>query len=679
MKTIARIAFCLSLLFLPHRLLAQDANFIAVFKSMVFEQNNPFVAALRDEFDGDQKGLNFGVFIAAASSNSISSASVQAPVGGSQPLNSSNDGLNLEVGFESKLELDATYPDGNYTVTVNGTNDGARNVTVNLSGDAYPATIRIANWSDAQAVDAGEPFTLSWDPIAGGSSADALLVKVRTDNGSNEQTVFETPFIGAPGQLTGSSTSVVIPANLLAPGTRYEATVLLIKTIATDLTYSQTIAAYLKDTKFPLRTTGGTDSVSPNLDSVTPSYNTSEVEDTSAVAFTFNEPMDSSVDVGAAISWTGVTPGDLNYSWSSDGLILFAKHQMSLPLTEQISWTLNPSGTANPLQDAAGNDLPADLTGSFTVAATTSVGQTDLDSLLIMKAQGLLQTNATPIPFGLFAFELNAAMTGFNTVRELGLSAPPGGPILLDRNQSGDEFDIEAIYALKADLDGSLPNGLYTSDIVGFNDGNQTIGLDMSVENYPNDPTVLNFSTLASVNPTNALVLSWTAMTSPGANDFIRVTVKNTFSREVFETSLPGEVGALAGSATSVTIPAGTLAPGRTYEVQLRFAKSADLDTSSYPGVRAQAAFAKVTLFDLTTIGVPLRPRLEVLGVTNGQINLRVHGEYRSTYSLDSSMTPGSFNYIFTGRTETRTSDGMGTFDFTDFNSSTMRFFRAFE
>ncbi|MGK0198592.1 MAG: hypothetical protein ACI91J_001867 [Yoonia sp.] len=42
-------------------------------------------------------------------------------------------------------------------------------------------------------------------------------------------------------------------------------------------------------------------------------------------------------------------------------------------------------------------------------------------------------------------------------------------------------------------------------------------------------------------------------------------------------------------------------------------------------------------------------------------------------------MTPGSFNYIFTGRTETRTSDGMGTFDFTDFNSSTMRFFRAFE
>ena len=309
MKTIARIAFCLSLLFLPHRLLAQDANFIAVFKSMVFEQNNPFVAALRDEFDGDQKGLNFGVFIAAASSNSISSASVQAPVGGSQPLNSSNDGLNLEVGFESKLELDATYPDGNYTVTVNGTNDGARNVTVNLSGDAYPATIRIANWSDAQAVDAGEPFTLSWDPIAGGSSADALLVKVRTDNGSNEQTVFETPFIGAPGQLTGSSTSVVIPA-------------------------------YLKDTKFPLRTTGGTDSVSPNLDSVTPSYNTSEVEDTSAVAFTFNEPMDSSVDVGAAISWTGVTPGDLNYSWSSDSLILFAKHQMSLPLAEQISWTL---------------------------------------------------------------------------------------------------------------------------------------------------------------------------------------------------------------------------------------------------------------------------------------------------------------------------------------------------
>jgi hypothetical protein len=58
----------------------------------------------------------------------------------------------------------------------------------------------------------------------------------------------------------------------------------------------------------------------------------------------------------------------------------------------------------------------------------------------------------------------------------------------------------------------------------------------------------------------------------------------------------------LHGKATSIVIPAGSLAPGEEYDVYVRFDKVVTSDTTSYPGVLGRTTYAKGTHFTLKTI-----------------------------------------------------------------------------
>lgn len=150
---------------------------------------------------------------------------VSAYVGptGAQPseeLVLSDDGLCLEYLDDqpTQASMDASVPEGTYTIQINTTHDGTRTADLTLSGSDYPVAPHILNFDALQGVNPAADWTLSWDAIPGATSSDYILVGLIDPNG---QTVFHTPLPNQSGVLRGTNVSAVVPAGTLAPNTSY--------------------------------------------------------------------------------------------------------------------------------------------------------------------------------------------------------------------------------------------------------------------------------------------------------------------------------------------------------------------------------------------------------------------------------------------------------------------------
>src|SRR4030095_14636823 len=115
------------------------------------------------------------------------------------------DGTTHQAAFETQ------YPQGDYEFTVEATSSN-QIVTVNLpAGMQQPNAPRVSNFPATQAVNPTQPFTLTWDPFVGGTATDYIHVSVGDQ--------FNTGNLGATNALTGTATSVTIPAGVLNPST----------------------------------------------------------------------------------------------------------------------------------------------------------------------------------------------------------------------------------------------------------------------------------------------------------------------------------------------------------------------------------------------------------------------------------------------------------------------------
>ena len=102
----------------------------------------------------------------------------------------------------------------------------------------------------------------------------------------------------------------------------------------------------------------------PSLVSSSPANNATDVGLNSAISFTFSEPMEP----GYSINWGPyLDPGHFSFNWSTDRLTLTCYYDINLPAYQTVNWTLNPSGETPNFRDQAGNPMPADITGSFTI------------------------------------------------------------------------------------------------------------------------------------------------------------------------------------------------------------------------------------------------------------------------------------------------------------------------
>lgn len=164
--------------------------------------------------------------------------------------------FQFEQAFASLNDLNTAFPNGTYTVTMKTVNDGTKAIALSLTGDLYPDTPHVSNFTAAQAVVPSQDFTLTWDAWATGTAQDIVQVRI-VDSGN--QGVVSSPDMGQPGALTGLSTSFLIPARKLRPGQTYGVELLFGR--ASEFNTSSYagatgLAAYFKRTQFQLVTTG---------------------------------------------------------------------------------------------------------------------------------------------------------------------------------------------------------------------------------------------------------------------------------------------------------------------------------------------------------------------------------------------------------------------------------------
>ncbi len=676
-STIPIFAVLLALFHFTYAAGATDVNMYGVVKQQNFLQDNPVAPSLSPGGMSDNGVLGFNLFVDG--SVAPTSATVQVPGGAVKTATSDSFGTQFKESFGTKLELDTAYPAGTYQVVLHTVHDGVVTANLTLSADNYPNIPFISNYAAAQSVTASSAFTVQF--TAAGS---AFFVQFTVED-ENGQEVYNN------SSLTQSSSSVTIPASTLQAGKKYTGKLFFANGNTDTTSYPggvTGVAAYAKQTEFSLVTVGGTDTVAPYLTASSPNYGDSGIAVNSVIAFEFSEPMQT----GVSINWTNVTGANFSYTWSSDHTILFCKYSSNLPQNTQISWGLNASG----FHDVAGNALQANPNngnsssspnGYFTTDSQ-SPGATDVADIGVVKGMTALQTTSSgPVADGGYRLNLFADFNGLNTVTN-GTVTWSKGTITpgLDVQNSSDQFGFEAEYASKSDFDTYFPSGTYTVVLNTAHDGNKSVALALPADNYPGLPKVTNFDAAQTVDPAAQFTLSWSGFSGGTSTDSIGVEIRHPVSDETVFHKEPLS-GALNGTATQVTIPVGTLAPGRTYKAKLTFVKVTPLNISaSYSGPIGVAAYLTETSFTLTTTGTAIKPSLKVLSVDSitHNFNLRLQGERNLQYTIERTfdLINPSWSSVGTMNASNPTNTYEGTFDFTDggIQSQTSRqFYRAIE
>jgi len=161
--------------------------------------------------------------------------------------------------FATEAAMDAAFPNGTCTFTVETAHDGTRILPLTLTGNAYPTTPHITNWTASQNVNPDADFTLVWNAFTGGATDDYIRVRVAYENADDP--VYQSPEYSDLNRLTGTNSSFTIPAGILLPGTNCDVSLEFYKLADWDTTsYPNAVgvSSYGKRTDFTLRTTVGT-------------------------------------------------------------------------------------------------------------------------------------------------------------------------------------------------------------------------------------------------------------------------------------------------------------------------------------------------------------------------------------------------------------------------------------
>jgi hypothetical protein len=720
-----------------------------------------------------------------AQAGDVISASLQPPSGSAVPLSfNGSDKFRIKPTYRSQAALDADFPNGSYTFTVQTVHNGLRTVPLTLTGNSYPNAPQLVNFTAAQAINPAAEFTISWNAFAGGTAGD--YVKFFLEDGSGNS-VLTTPDLGAPGALTGiSPNSITIPANTLAPGTTYKCQLLFARlTQVNSTSYGLGVngyAAYVAQTQFPAVTTAPQDVQSfgvlkgqrfsqssasapvlvngnpyafdvfvnsdnsgvtggsvklPNgttqvldsnngetpslyrsfptlsgLDAAYPAGNYTVTLNTvhnGTKAVTLLLPISAFPNAPRVLNFAALQAADasaaLTVTWGAfagggasdfvqlvvsaqDGSEIFQTPQGGFPgaLTGTATSATIPANLLAPSQTYQVRILFAKGIGSdqsYAPAFAAYFSQTELPLVTasgpdvkrfgMVKGIAYLQTSAgAPVPnsqpYQLQVFTEGAdggVLSG--SLRLPNLSTQP----LVSNN--GDSPSLEAKFNTQALLDAAYPPGNYSLTLNTAHNGTQTAALSLAASSFPNPPVVLGFAALQAVNPDAPLTVSWNPFTGGTASDFVQFSIRADSGNDPFSTGGPGDADSLNGTATSVTIPAHALQPGRTYSVQLIFAR---LTASNATFAYGFSGFFSETEATLKTTGVAVAPTLRITQTGAFQWQLHATGVVGQNYVIEYAT---SLNAPVNWQGMVNFQGSAGGYDFTDGVVREKNFYRVRE
>lgn len=271
--------------------------------------------------------------------------------------------------------------------------------------------------------------------------------------------------------------------------------------------------------------------------------------------------------------------------------------------------TINSNGLATAI--AEGTAMISASAGS--VSGTTAlnvrlVSGPNVKLYMVSKGQSFMQSGsvspvlASPAPFR-FVSVVDESTAG--AVSSANLQLPSGSTRTLTEDEEAYHFQFEQPFTNKTSLDSSFISGTYTFTIDTLTEGTRSPALTLPADAYPSTPHLSNWTATQAVDADADFHLTWDVFTGGTELDFIQVFIRDELEREVVETPGAGEPGALTATDTSITIPAGTLAPGSNYTGAVMFAKCSNPDTNAYPGAVGVTGFFKETRFNVSTLNAP--------------------------------------------------------------------------
>jgi hypothetical protein len=265
-----------------------------------------------------------------------------------------------------------------------------------------------------------------------------------------------------------------------------------------------------------------------------------------------------------------------------------------------------------------------------TNSCTNAINSGEYSKFSIFEVGVYTQSSASaPIPFNSDAFEFEA-IADITT----NLTATSATLTLADNTEEPmfealtNDFLFFGQTNSAAALASAYPGGDYKFTVNGTN---HTVSLP-SGNTLPNAPTLNNYDAAQAIEAGADFTLSWDAFTGGASKDYIGVVVY-TDAGTVFQSDTFGCPGVLDGSATSIVIPANTLASNQTYKAEILFIKVLTLSSNTTTHVGLFAGSEAVTETTIST-GATIAPTLYL---TNAA--LLPGGSVR----FDVTTTPGQY------------------------------------
>jgi hypothetical protein len=340
----------------------------------------------------------------------------------------------------------------------------------------------------------------------------------------------------------------------------------------------------------------------PMLLSTTPPDGAGGVSTTTTIVFTFSEAMDTNLTEATFFDISPVGFFPATPSWNASQTVLTCTPNSPFPPNKTVYWTLDGENTV-------GDPLAGPNFGSFTTFGPGGGGSgtNATTTFSVGKVHHYNQTSAgapTLDPATPYGFAGATVLASNRTANSVTLTMPTGAVSNLV-HLPPPQAEIFLLSTTSTDLsayDATFPPGDYTFFVQG-DSSNQTVVVNLPTAAsmpQPGAPHVTNYLAAQAVNPNQPFVLAWDAFPGGTAADYIDVDVGS------YGSPPPLSPGALNGTATTFTIPAGTLLPGITYTSRIGFFRHAGAINPNYIADAFRSTYTEFLL--VTTGGGPSSP-----------------------------------------------------------------------
>ncbi len=315
------------------------------------------------------------------------------------------------------------------------------------------------------------------------------------------------------------------------------------------------------------------------------------------VVFTFSAAVDPASTTVSFLSTNPPGAFPVTSAWNSGDTVLTCTPMSPFPGNANIEWIVIDfaAGVFAQGSFSTGTNSTTGGGGSGTNAITTfSVGKFYINEQSSAGAP-------TPDALAAYGFFASTSLSSNRTANTIAVTLPSGAVSNLVQDFSRREvYTAFGFDTNNTRFETTFAEGNYLFNVTAATSNQQvTVVLPTSMP-QPNAPHISNFTNAQSIDVTKPFTLTWDAFQGGTAADAITVSVIGYLGTNLFQTPSPGTNGALSGTATSATIPAGKLPANSTNTTTVVFYH---FQTTSNANYATFAYRATGTQLEMNTIG----------------------------------------------------------------------------